>query len=145
MGKLQTQYKQEDEQITAAQASLDQLRRDLKIDDQDPKALTASSALLPQEQSYWDKKRDLAKSIEFHKLLQAKIASEKIDIQIPMTSMAEIVDTAKPGYAPVRPNKPLNIAFGAGLGILLAMMIGGISALAAFLIKKRNSNISSPA
>ena len=145
MGKLQTQYKQEDEQITAAQASLDQLRRDLKIDDQDPKALTASSALLPQEQSYWDKKRDLAKIIEFHKLLQAKITSEKIDIQIPVTSMAEIVDTAKPGHAPVRPNKPLNIALGAGLGFLLALIIGGISALVALLIRKRTSNISSAA
>ena len=145
IGILQAEYKQEEEQITAMQTSLDQLRRDLKIDDQDPKALTASSALLPQEQSYWDKKRDLAKIIEFHKLLQAKITSEKIDIQIPVTSMAEIVDTAKPGHAPVRPNKPLNIALGAGLGFLLALIIGGISALVALLIRKRTSNISSAA
>ena len=138
IGILQAQYKQEEEQITAMQTSLDQLRRELKISDQDPQAITPSSAMTPQEQPYWDKKRDLAKLIEFHKLLQAKIASEKIDMQIPMTSMAEIVDMAKLGHAPVRPNKPLNIALGAGLGILLALIIGGTSAL---LIKKRSRKI----
>jgi len=65
----------------------------------------------------------------------------KLGAQIPKFSTVEIVDTAKPGLAPVRPNKPLNIAFGAGLGILLALIVGGISALAAFLIRKRTCKI----
>ena len=145
MDVLQTEFKQKEEQIMALQTSLDQLRRELKITDRDPKALTPSSAMSPQEQPYWDKKRDLVKLIEFHKLLMAKITGEKIDIQIPITSMAEIVDKAKPGQAPVRPNKPLNIAFGAGLGILLALIIGGISALASSLIRKRACKIPSAA
>ncbi len=141
MGKLQTQFEQGEEQITALQTSLDWLRRELKINDQDPQALSSSSPMLPQEQPYWDKKRDLAKLIEFHKLLQDKIVSEKLDIQIPAPSMAQIVDSAKPGLDPVRPNKTLNIVLGTLSGILLASAIGGIAALTAFLIRKRISKI----
>jgi uncharacterized protein involved in exopolysaccharide biosynthesis len=36
----------------------------------------------------------------------------------------DIVDTAKPGLRPVRPNKPLNLAFGALAGLLLGTATG---------------------
>src|SRR5947209_2084050 len=49
-----------------------------------------------------------------------KIAMEKTDLQLPKNSMVEIIDTAKPGARPVRPNKPLNIA----LGVIIGLVVG---------------------
>jgi capsular exopolysaccharide synthesis family protein len=71
-------------------------------------------------QPYWEAKRTLESEIQFHSLLQAKIASEQLDLQIPKTSMVEIVDQAKPGKDPVRPNKTLNII----LGIVIGLAVG---------------------
>jgi succinoglycan biosynthesis transport protein ExoP len=62
----------------------------------------------------------LEELMRFGQLLRMKIASEKIDQQLPKTSMVEIMDTAKPGQKPVRPNKPLNIA----LGIIIGLVVG---------------------
>lgn len=138
---LRNQFQQEENQIQQAQTDLETLRQQFNI------ASDATVSQSPQEKPYWDKKQDLAKLIEFHKLRNAKISSEIIDISIPKASMLTVtfIDKAKPGQAPVRPNKPLNIAFGAGLGILLALIIGGIAALAAFLIRKRTRKIPSVA
>ena len=53
-------------------------------------------------------------------VLDMKIASEKIDVELPKTMMVEIVDKAVPSARPVRPNKPLNIA----LGIIIGLVVG---------------------
>jgi len=71
-------------------------------------------------QPYWELKRKLENMIDFHKLLQAKIASEELDLKTPMTSMVTIIDQAKPSKAPAKPNKTLNIA----LGIVIGLMVG---------------------
>ena len=42
-----------------------------------------------------------------------------------VTAPVEIIDTAKPGIRPVRPNKPLNITLGVMMGVLLGLVIGG--------------------
>lgn len=71
-------------------------------------------------QPYWELKRKLESMIDFHKLLQAKIASEQLDLGLPKNSMVTIVDQAQPGKSPVRPNKTLNIV----LGIIIGLMVG---------------------
>ena len=71
-------------------------------------------------QPYWEAKRDLESKIEFHKLLGAKIATEKLDLEIPKTSLVTIVRIAEPSKAPVKPNKTLNIV----LGIIFGLMVG---------------------
>ena len=139
MDVLQAAFKQDEEQIRqvqSVQSGLDPLRQQLKI------GSDVSANPSPQEQSYLDKKRNLEQMIQFHKLLAAKIESEKLIAQIPNTSIAQIVDTAKPGKVPVRPNKPLNIVLGTVFGIILALVVGGIAALIAFLIRKRTRKIS---
>ena len=73
-----------------------------------------------QSRPYFEAKRDLDELIRFRQILQTKIAMEKTDLQIPKTSMVEIVDTAKAGLRPVRPNKTLNIA----LGIIIGLVVG---------------------
>jgi capsular polysaccharide biosynthesis protein len=81
----------------------------------------------------------IAKSYQDYRI---QFQAGKLDAQIPKFPTVTIIDTAKPGQAPVRPNKPLNIAFGAGLGIFLALIVGGI---AAFLIRKRTRKTPSAA
>ena len=51
-------------------------------------------------QPYWNEKRKLENMIEFHKLLAAKIESEKLDVEIPKSSIVEITDPAQPGEYP---------------------------------------------
>jgi uncharacterized protein involved in exopolysaccharide biosynthesis len=105
-------------------------------------SLALQVAKVKTAQPYWDKKRDLAQLREFHSVLAIKIESERLDAQLPRSPAVEITDQAQPGRVPARPNKPLNIALGAGLGILLALVVGGFAAL---LIKKGTRKIPATA
>jgi capsular exopolysaccharide synthesis family protein len=71
-------------------------------------------------QPYWEEKRRFENMQEFHKLLAAKIAQEKLDVEIPRTQMVEIIRKAEPSQKPVSPNKTLNIT----LGIVVGLIIG---------------------
>jgi len=72
-------------------------------------------------QPYWAEKRKLANMIEFHRLLAAKIESEKLDVEIPKTSIVEITGPAEPGESPVKPNKTLNIILGVVIGLIMGV------------------------
>jgi polysaccharide biosynthesis transport protein len=72
-------------------------------------------------QPYWQEKRKLGNMIEFHKLLAAKIESEKLDVEIPKTSIVEITGPAEPGDSPVKPNKTLNIVLGVVIGLIMGV------------------------
>ena len=56
-------------------------------------------------QQYWEEKRKLENMRDFHKVLQAKIASEQLDLAIPTTSMVTLIDQAQPGKNPVCPTR----------------------------------------
>ncbi|MGA2867337.1 MAG: polysaccharide biosynthesis tyrosine autokinase [Verrucomicrobiota bacterium] len=73
-----------------------------------------------QSAPYFDAKRRLEELLRFRTLLDTKIASEKVDVSLPKTVMVTITDRAQPGAKPVRPNKPLNIA----LGIIIGLVVG---------------------
>ena len=71
---------------------------------------------------YWEKKRELEnRRLDFHKLLAAKIVTEKTWLEIPKTAMVQITDPATPGDAPVKPNKTLNIALGLVFGLVMGI------------------------
>jgi capsular exopolysaccharide synthesis family protein len=72
-------------------------------------------------QPYWEKKRELGDKIEFHKLLGVKIAQERLDLEIPKTSIVEITGPAEPGDSPVKPNKTLNIVLGVVIGLIMGV------------------------
>jgi capsular polysaccharide biosynthesis protein len=127
---LQKQYQKDEEQIRQLQSELDSLRQQFKIPND------ASNSRSPQEQPYWDKKRDLDQLVGFHKLLATKVEAVKLDGKIPKALPVEIIDSAAPGLMPVRPNKPLNITLGAIAGIFLASVAGAISAFVAFPNRK---------
>jgi capsular exopolysaccharide synthesis family protein len=71
-------------------------------------------------QPYWEEKRKLENSLDFHRLLATKIEAEKLDLEIPKTGMVEIIRRAEPGKYPVRPNKTLNIS----LGVIVGLIVG---------------------
>ncbi len=74
-----------------------------------------------QSRPYFEKKRELEELQRFRQILYMKIASERIDLELPKTSMVEIVDRAVPGQRPVRPNKTLNIALGVVIGLVVGI------------------------
>jgi uncharacterized protein involved in exopolysaccharide biosynthesis len=123
---LQNQYQEQEGQIRQAETELGSLRQQFKI------ANDASVSQSPQEQPFWDKKRNLDQLVDFHKLLATKIKDVKLEAKIPKTLPVEIIDPAAPGLMPVRPNKPLNITLGAIAGIVLASIAGAISTFIAF-------------
>jgi len=69
---------------------------------------------------YYDAKHKLEELQKFSQILTLKIMSEKIEVAQPKTGMVEIMDVAQAGLRPVRPNKPLNIA----LGIIIGLVVG---------------------
>jgi hypothetical protein len=74
------------------------------------------------EQPYWEAKRVLENNIEFRKVFAAKIASEKLDFQVPKTSPVQIVDAAQPPELPASPNRFLGAVL---LAIGLFPTVGG--------------------
>jgi capsular exopolysaccharide synthesis family protein len=72
-------------------------------------------------QPYWQEKRDLANRLDLHKLLQARIEAEKINLAIPRFSAVVVTRPAEISKAPVRPNKPLNITLGLVFGLLIGV------------------------
>ncbi len=100
--------------VTALKTSLEDLELEVG------KATSNDIATATQSRPYFQAKRTLEELQRFRTILDMKIASEQIDVALPKTTMVRIVDTAKPGLRPVRPNKPLNIA----LGIIIGLVVG---------------------
>jgi succinoglycan biosynthesis transport protein ExoP len=103
-----------DARVLSLSNSLDNLEKELE------KATTNDVARANQTRPYFEAKRALEELQRFRQILDMKIAGEKIDVELPKTMMVEIVDKAVAGARPVRPNKPLNIA----LGIIIGLVVG---------------------
>jgi len=67
---------------------------------------------------YFEAKRNLEELQRFRQILDFKIAGERIDADLPKTTMVEIVDPAAAALRPVSPNLPRAVALIA-LGVLL--------------------------
>jgi capsular exopolysaccharide synthesis family protein len=141
---LTNDYSPADLHITRAQSLIDELNRQIDarvagimagLDNQVQSekaaldALTASVETAKDKdqtdfskgQPYWLAKRELGEKIEFHRLLGVKIAQEKLDVEIPKTSIVEITGQAEPGERPVKPNKTLNIVLGVVIGLIMGV------------------------
>jgi capsular exopolysaccharide synthesis family protein len=73
-----------------------------------------------ESQPYFDAKQYLAQLQRLREVMAVKIAYEKIDVGLPKSAVVEIIEPAIPAFKPVRPNKPLNIA----LGIIVGLVVG---------------------
>jgi polysaccharide biosynthesis transport protein len=103
-----------DAKVLALSNSLDDLEQRVK------QATTNDVEQANRTRPYFEAKRELEELQRFRQVLDIKIASEKIDVELPKTAMVEIVDRAVPAERPTRPNKPLNIA----LGIIIGLVVG---------------------
>jgi len=100
--------------MTSARAELEKLRS--KVDG----AKTNDIYIAERSRPYFAKKKDLLSEEMLRQALTMKISQESIDNSLPKSSMVSIVDVAKKGLRPVKPNKPLNII----LGIIVGLMVG---------------------
>jgi capsular exopolysaccharide synthesis family protein len=102
------------ERIASLKTGLDKLKTEVE------NAKTEDIKTAAKSRPYFEAKRKLEELQRFGQLLEMKIASERIELSLPKTTMVEIMDYATAGLRPVRPNKPLNIA----LGIIIGLVVG---------------------
>jgi succinoglycan biosynthesis transport protein ExoP len=100
--------------VAASKNSLAELEKQVK------QAMDVDIEKANQSRPYWEAKRLLEENQRFRQIIDQKILIERTDLQLPKSSMVEIVDKASPGLRPVRPNKTLNIA----LGIVIGLVVG---------------------
>ena len=111
-----------DIQLVNSQDGVDMLKKQIE----DAKQRDIEKAL--KDRPYFDKKREFEGLQGFARIVNMKLAAEKIDVVLPKSSMVEIMDRAVPGVRPVRPNKPLNLFLGAVMGMVLGSGVAGIVA-----------------
>lgn len=70
---------------------------------------------------YFAKKRELENEQIMADVLSRKLAQETFDKAIPRQSLVMITDMAEEGLKPVKPNIPLNIAFGVVVGLVVGI------------------------
>ncbi len=83
--------------------------------------------------------------LAMRKLLGLKIATDKLDAQIPSDAMVQVIDPAVPGRVPAKPNKPLNISIGIIGGGFLGLVVGTIAMTISLQLRKRNGRNLTPA
>jgi capsular exopolysaccharide synthesis family protein len=101
-------------QVDSAQAEVDKIKAEVD------NARKTDLAEAEKSRPYFSKKQELEELIRFRTILGMKIASETTDSNLPRSTVVEILDPAVPNITPVRPNKPLNIA----LGIIVGLVVG---------------------
>ncbi len=85
------------------------------------KAKLDDSARATAYRSYFLKKRELENDQIMADVLSRKLAQETFDRSIPRQSLVMITDIAEEGLKPVKPNIPLNIAFGVVVGLVVGI------------------------
>ena len=104
-----------DAKVTASRKSLEGLNEEVQS------ATAKDIAAAQQSQPYYDAKHQLEQLQRFAQILTQKIASEKIDMDLPKTGMVEIVDQAVAPSRAVSPNLYRAVSC-CTLGLLLAVI-----------------------
>lgn len=102
-------------QVAAYTNELDQLTRRVE------QAKTEDNLRADAYGEYWLKKRKLENEKIMLDVLSRKLAQERFDSAIPRQSLVTITDPAEEGLKPVKPNIPLNIAFGVIVGLVVGI------------------------
>ncbi len=102
-------------EVASKKAALDSLTK--SVEDAKVKDMEESAKYQP----YYNAKRDLDQLRDLHKLLYSKIEAERLEQEIPKTSMVQVTDRAEPGKAPVKPNKTVNIVLGLIFGLIMGV------------------------
>lgn len=107
--------------MTALDSRVESLRKGLEeLEAETKKAQDTDIAKANETRPYWEAKRRLEEQQRMRQVLEMRIATEKIDKDLPKFGVVKIIDKAVPGTTPVKPNKPLNIA----LGVIIGLVVG---------------------
>ena len=117
---MQSRYQRQQEEIHDIQAELVRIM-EAKETNGNAANLSREEMLLAQDQKW-----TLEQLLDVHKALFSKIEAAKLDLEMPR-HVAQITDVAKPGFAPVKPNKTANIVMGVFGGAILGTVLGGIA------------------
>ena len=83
-------------------------------------ARTNDIKIANETRPYYKAKSELERLRKFQEILALRTAQESVERIMPTTLMVEVIEHAEAGARPVRPNKPLNIA----LGIIIGLVVG---------------------
>jgi len=120
---VEDEFKKELLDIEAKQKNLEQLKKQLSLPNPEP----SDDILKTNYPSYFQAKQELQKKLDFLKLQEAKIASDKLDTMSPKISLVQLIEAAVPPKSPASPNRWLGLAL---LVIGLFPTLGGL-----FLLK----------
>jgi len=70
---------------------------------------------------FYDAKRELDNLVVFQKILEQRLAMEKVDVTLPRTGMVTIMNPARPDLKPVQPKVTLNIVLGVVVGLVVGV------------------------
>ncbi len=105
--------------LEAKVASLKEGLENLQREVETAKQLDIAEA--KKSRPYFEAKRELDEMQRFRQVLNAKIYSERTDVNLPSLGVVEIVDKAKPSMRPDKPKKTLNIALGVVIGLVVGI------------------------
>ena len=74
-----------------------------------------------QTRPYYDAKRELDNLQIFQKILEQRLAMEKVDVTLPRTGMVTIMNPARPELKPISPRVTLNIILGVVVGLVVGV------------------------
>jgi uncharacterized protein involved in exopolysaccharide biosynthesis len=120
---LAEQYQINEQNIKTNQENLGQLAKQLNLPNPEP----TGELLRSNYPSYFQAKQELQKLMSLHKKVATTIETWRLKIQIPNTSLVEIIYVAEPPKFPSSPNRWLGMAL---------MVIGLFSTVGGFLLLK---------
>jgi succinoglycan biosynthesis transport protein ExoP len=108
--------------VQGLQAQATAYRTELgQLDEQVKKATDEDLRRAKEYREYWLKKRKLENEKIMLDVLSRKVAQETFDKDISRQSLVTVTDFAEEGLKPVKPNIPLNIAFGVVVGLVVGI------------------------
>ena len=111
-----------DARVNALKKSLEGFEAEVQL------AKTNDIAKVQESRPYYDAKHRLDELMRFRQILNMKIATEKVDMDLPKRAMAEVIDRARPGLRPVSPNRyraSACFAFGLLLSLIGIVIVKG--------------------
>ncbi len=124
--KLLAEYKKQTDQrvkgiIEGIKVTVESYRAQVQnSEDKLDEARKRDIAIAEQTRPYYVAKNELERLRKFQEILALRTAQESVELKMPTTVMVELIETAEAGSRPVKPNKPLNIA----LGIIIGLVVG---------------------
>jgi polysaccharide biosynthesis transport protein len=100
--------------VVSKRAGVESLRSKLAT------AKTTDIQRATETRPYYDAKRELDNLVSFQKILEQRLAMEKVDVTLPRTGMVTIMNRAMSDPKPISPKVTLNII----LGVIVGLVVG---------------------